>query len=57
MTIWLEKVRDRYLGNCYAISSERHDAYLYKAETVEEAVSKYEKDRHVKVTNTVEVKK
>ena len=57
MTIWLKKTRARYFGNCYEISSEYHDAYIYKAETVEEAVAKYEADRHVKVTKTVEVQR
>lgn len=51
MTIWVETINDRILGKCYAISCEYHDQYIYTADSVSEAVKKYEDDRHVKVDN------
>ena len=41
ITIWVE-----YLGNGeFVISSEKHDGIVYKADSVEDAVDKYETDR------------
>lgn len=57
MTIWVETIRDRILGRCYAISCEYHDAYVYTADNEAEAVKKYEADKHVKVSKVVRVEK
>ena len=56
MTIWIERINDRIIGKCFAISCEYHDAYVYTGRTIAEAVKKYEADKHVKVTKITEVK-
>ena len=57
MTIWIERINDRIIGKCFAISCEYHDAYVYTGRTIAEAVKKYEADKHVKVTKITEVTK
>ena len=52
MRVTVEKYTPRWLptGREWAISSEKHDGIIYLADSAEEAVKKYEQDRHVKVT-------
>lgn len=45
--ITIEDLKD----GTFAISTEVHDGIIYSAESVEEAVRKYEKDRHCEVGN------
>ena len=45
ITIWVEDLGD----GTYVISTEFHDGIIYPAESVEEAVKKYEADRDCKV--------
>ena len=40
-TVWVESLAD----GTYAISTEFHDGIIYKADSVEDAVKKYEADR------------
>lgn len=56
MTVWVERMNDRIIGICYAISCEYHDAYIYTGRNIAEAVKNYEADKHVKVNKIVEVK-
>lgn len=44
-TVWVEDLGN----NEYAISTENHDGIVYKAESVEDAVAKYEADKDCKV--------
>ena len=48
-TIWLEDLGRKFYGHAWAVSSETHDAIEYTADSMEEAVAKYEKDRRCKV--------
>jgi len=48
-TIWLEDLGRKFYGHAWAVSSETHDAIEYTADSMEEAVAKYEKDRKCKV--------
>ena len=48
-TIWVEDMGRQFYGHAWAISSERHDAIIYTADDMDEAVAKYEKDRRCKV--------
>ena len=49
MTVWIEDLGTSWFGHTFAVSSEYHDGIVYKADSVEEAVSKYEEDRGCKV--------
>lgn len=49
MTVWIEDLGAQFYGHAWAISSERHDGIVYVADSKEEAICKYERDRHVKV--------
>lgn len=55
MTIWVQDLGRSWCGHEWAISSERHDGIVYIANSKSEAVSKYEADRHCKVTAVKEV--
>lgn len=44
MTIWIEDRGRQFFGHEWIISSERHDGISYTADSVEEAIEKYERD-------------
>ena len=51
--IWIERVGDR----TYAISTERHDPYLYVADTFDQLLRAYEEDWHCKVSKVYDITK
>ena len=53
ITVWVKPINDKLWGRCYEISTEYEDGYLYKADNLEEAVAKYEKDRGVRVNKAM----
>lgn len=48
-TITIECVGTRLPFTEYAISCEQHDAYIYLAKSIDEAIEKYEEDRNCTV--------
>lgn len=54
MRITIEQFYDNLLGKCFAISTEYHDGIVYRANSIKEAVKKYEADRGVRVTQISE---
>ena len=50
MTVYVDKIRDRWYGACYGVSTECSDPVLYpSARTATEAVEMFEKDKRCSV--------
>ena len=49
MTIWIKDNGRQFFGHEWIISSEKHDGISYTADSMDEAVRKYETDRRCKV--------
>ena len=54
MTIYLGRTNDRFLGRCYAISTEYSDPLIYRASTTEDAINAFEQDKHIRVSKVYE---
>lgn len=52
MTIWVKEINGGWY-HAFAISDEYHDAVDYLADTIEQAVQMFEKDRHVHVNKVI----
>lgn len=55
MTVWVEDLGHGWMGHTFAVSTEYHDGIIYSADSIEDAVRKYEKEWHRKVDNIKEV--
>lgn len=53
MTIWIEDNGRQFFGHEWIISSERHDGISYTADSVEEAIEKYERDTRSTADNVI----
>ena len=49
ITAWVQDLGTSWCGHEFAVSTEWHDGIVYIADSAEEAVRKYEADRHCKV--------
>ena len=49
ITAWVQDLGTSWCGHEFAVSTEWHDGIVYIAGSAEEAVRKYEADRHCKV--------
>ena len=56
MTVWIKDMGTSWFGHTFAISSERHDGIVYKADSYEEAIEAYENDGHPTVTKVIKEK-
>ena len=52
---WVEYLGSDWAGKQFAISTERHDGIVYMADSVQDAIKKYEADRNCKVETILSV--
>lgn len=55
MRIFIEKIKDKMLGECWEISTETWDGAIYFGETKEEAIARFEDDKAVTVDEVCEI--